>query len=63
MMTSTEVCRLYGFSRQRLSKLAKDRGITPAKPGARGIQSQWAPAQVRKLKPGCRPPRGGRGEK
>lgn len=61
--TTAEVCALYGFSRQRLFKLATKRGITPAKPPPRnGLPALWSAAQVRKLKPRHtgRPARGGR---
>lgn len=51
--TTAEVCKLYGYSRQRLYKLAKRHRLAPAKPPPKnGLTARWSSAQVRKLKPG-----------
>lgn len=62
-LTTAQVCQIYGFSRQRLFKLADKRGVKPAKPPPRnGLPAMWSGEQVRKLKPRPtgRPNKGGR---
>ena len=51
MLTTADLCDLLGVTRQRVSQLARDRGVRPVRRGAGGQTSLWRHGDLERLRP------------